>query len=69
VRGDQKDLARGPGRPRWSGKYRDKCDVRLNKEESAMLDHLSELNDVSRSDVMRKALKELYKFNTGEEEK
>ena len=34
-----------------------------------MLDHLSELNEVSRSDVMRKALKELYKFNTELEEK
>ena len=34
-----------------------------------MLDHLSELNEVSRSDVMRKALKELYKFNTDMEEK
>ena len=34
-----------------------------------MLDHLSELNEVSRSDVMRKALKELYKFNTDVEEK
>ena len=43
--------------------------MRLNKEESAMLDHLSELNEVSRSDVMRKALKELYKFNTDMEEK
>ena len=34
-----------------------------------MLDHLSELNEVSRSDVMSKALKELYKFNTELEEK
>ena len=34
-----------------------------------MLDHLSELNEVSRSDVMRKALKELYRFNTDKEEK
>ena len=32
-----------------------------------MLDHLSELNEVSRSDIMRKALKELYKFNTDKE--
>lgn len=58
---------KGPGRPKYTGVYRDKCDVRLNKEESAMLDHLSELNEVSRSDVMRKALKELYKFNTDKE--
>lgn len=59
---------RGPGRPKYSGTYGDKCDVRLNKEESAMLDHLVDINEVSRSDVMRKALKELYKFNTVEEE-
>lgn len=58
---------KGPGRPKFSGTYQDKCDVRLNKEESAMLDHLSELNEVSRSSVMRTALKELYKFNTNKE--
>jgi hypothetical protein len=58
----------GPGRPKYTGKYRDKCDVRLNKEESAMLDHLSELNEVSRSDVMRKALRDYFKFNTDEED-
>lgn len=61
---DKERENRGPGRPKYTGKYRDKCDVRLNKEESAMLDHLSELNEVSRSDIMRTALKELYKFNT-----
>lgn len=65
---DDKQGKKGPGRPKYSGTYRDKCDVRLNKEESAMLDHLADVNEVSRSDVMRKALKELYKFNTDEEE-
>ena len=69
VREEKQRRKKGPGRPKFSGTYRDKCDVRLNKEESAMLDHLSELNEVSRSDVMRKALKELYKFNTDKEEK
>ena len=69
VREEKQRRKKGPGRPKFSGTYRDKCDVRLNKEESAMLDHLSELNEVSRSDVMRKALKELYKFNTELEEK
>ena len=67
VREEKQRRKKGPGRPKFSGTYRDKCDVRLNKEESAMLDHLSELNEVSRSDVMRKALKELYKFNTDKE--
>ena len=69
MREEKQRRKKGRGRPKCSGTYRDKCDVRLNKEESAMLDHLSELNEVSRSDVMRKALKELYKFNTDMEEK
>lgn len=56
-----------PGRPRWSGEYEGKCDVRLDKKELAMLEHLSELNDVTRSDVMRKALRDYYKFNTDAE--
>lgn len=64
MRKDDRGRRKGPGRPKYTGRYKDKCDVRLNKEESAMLDHLSELNDASRSDVMRKALKEFYKFNT-----
>lgn len=68
MRKDNEPCNKGPGRPKYSGTYRDKCDVRLNKEESAMLDHLVDINEVSRSDVMRKALKELYKFNTVEEE-
>ena len=68
MRKDNESGNKGPGRPKYSGTYRDKCDVRLNKEESAMLDHLVDINEVSRSDVMRKALKELYKFNTVEEE-
>lgn len=68
MRKDNEQGNKGSGRPKYSGTYRDKCDVRLNKEESAMLDHLVDINEVSRSDVMRKALKELYKFNTVEEE-
>ena len=68
MREEKQRRKKGRGRPKYSGTYRDKCDVRLNKEESAMLDHLSELNEVSRSDVMRKALKELYKFNTDKEQ-
>ena len=68
MRKDNEPGNKGPCLPKYSGTYRDKCDVRLNKEESAMLDHLVDINEVSRSDVMRKALKELYKFNTVEEE-
>ena len=58
---------RGRGRPRWSGERVSKCDVRLNTEENNMLDELAERNEVSRSDVMRMALRDLYKFNSREE--
>ena len=44
-----------------------KCDVRLTKEESSELDRLAELNGATRSDIMRKALKDFIKFNTMEE--
>lgn len=57
------------GRPRWSGTFTSsKCDVRLTPEENSMLNELANRNDVSRSDVMRRALKELYIFNTDKEE-
>ena len=57
---------RGPGRPKGASKknYFGKCDVRLTEKEDAMLSQLADRNDVTRSDVMRKALKEYYKFNT-----
>ena len=41
-----------------------KCDVRLTREEDRMLDHLAESNGESRGEVMRKALRDFYKFNT-----
>lgn len=58
----------GRGRPKNSGvkKQVGKCDVRLNKDELAMLEHLSETNGVSKSDVVRKALKNYYIYNTEE---
>lgn len=58
----------GRGRPKNSGvkKQVGKCDVRLDKNEVAMLDHLAETNGVTRSDVMRKALKNYYIYNTEE---
>ena len=40
-----------------------KCDVRLDIEEDKMLNELSERNGVSRSDVMRRALRDLWAFN------
>ena len=41
-----------------------KCDVRLTKDEDAMLNHLADLNEVTRSEVLRKALVDFYRFNT-----
>jgi hypothetical protein len=55
------------GRPRWSGERVSKCDVRLNAEERNMLEELAERNEVSNSDVMRMALRDLYKFNSVKE--
>lgn len=57
-----------PGRPLKPVAFSGKCDVRLTKKENEMLNYLAERNEVSRSDIMRTALKELYKFNTEEEE-
>lgn len=45
-----------------------KCDVRLTKKENDMLNYLAEINDVTRSTVMRKALKDFYRFNTDKED-
>ena len=62
---------KGPGRPAGSGNrgrsvYHGKCDVRLSAEENIMLDRLAERNEVSRSDIIRKALRDFYKFNSEE---
>ena len=56
-----------PGRPLKPVAFSGKCDVRLTKKENEMLNYLAERNESSRSDIMRTALKELYKFNTEED--
>lgn len=43
-----------------------KCDVRLTKEEDQMLDYLAERNEETRSSVMRRALRDMFRFNTEE---
>ena len=43
-----------------------KCDVRLTREENRMLNQLADSNGESRGSVMRKALRDFYKFNTEE---
>lgn len=54
------------GRPVGASKrnFHGKCDVRLDKQELSMLSQLAERNDVTRSDIMRKALRDYYLFNT-----
>lgn len=64
---NDKPYKRRRGRPMWSGERVSKCDVRLNDEENNMLNRLAERNEVSRSDVMRMALRDLYKFNSKED--
>lgn len=50
-----------------SGKFYGKCDVRLSKQEDLDLTRLAERNGVTRSEIMRKALKDFVRFNSGEE--
>lgn len=69
LEGDDRKWKRGRGRPRWSGVYTDKCDVRLSDEESNMLDRLSNIYGETRSTVMRRALYDFYLFNMEEDSK
>lgn len=43
-----------------------KCDVRLTEDEMLMLNKLAEDEDITKSDVMRKGLHELYKKSSKE---
>lgn len=47
--------------------YSGKCDVRLSAAEDSALSDLASRNNVSRSDIMRRALKDFIKFNSNEE--
>ena len=68
MRDDKRRHKKRVGRPRWSGVYDAKCDVRLTKEESEELDRLAELNETTRGAVMRKALRDFIIFNTDKED-
>lgn len=59
---------KGPGRPLNNKGFVGKCDVRLSAEEDSILNTLAERNGVSRSDVVRRALADFWKFNSGEED-
>lgn len=58
---------RKPGRPNDGKSYSGKCDVRLSAREDSILDTLAERNRVSRSEIMRKALLDFWKFNSDED--
>lgn len=64
MRDDEWCNKKRPGRPRWSGRYTEKCDVRLTKEESDELDRLAALNETNRGTIVRKALRDFIIFNT-----
>ena len=60
---------RKPGRSNEKKNYYGgKCDIRLSASEDSMLNELADRNSVSRSEVMRKALRDFYKFNSRDEE-
>lgn len=53
---------RGRGRPRKEESRRHFCGVRLDEEESEMLDHLEIEFGLNTSEIFRKALKMYYNF-------
>lgn len=57
-----------PGGENRKQSFSGKCDIRLTAEENNKLDTLAERNGVSRSDVMRRALADFWKFNSSEED-
>ena len=63
---DERGGLRKPGRTNDKVSYSGKCDVRLTQEENNILNNLADRNNVSRSDVMRKALRDFWKFNSEE---
>ena len=67
VRGPGSGRAKGVGNKQQAIKYH-KCDVRLDNFENAALDRLAERYETSRSDVVRKALRDFIKFTVEEEE-
>lgn len=73
--GQEKRVVKSPGKSRRQkgvGNKRQavrwhKCDIRLNSDENAVLDRLADRYEVSRSDVMRRALRDFAKFTVEEE--
>ena len=67
------DNGRGVGRPKDIGArggqcYTGKCDVRLTAEENNMLTNLANRNNVARSEIVRKALHDFFRFNSDDDD-
>lgn len=45
-----------------------KCDVRLDENEMAMLEKLADIEEVTKSDIMRKGLRLLHRAYMGNKE-
>lgn len=65
---DESKYRKRVGRPPWTNVYDTKVDVRISAKEDRMLNELAERHDESRSTIMRKALRDFYKFNTEDRE-
>ena len=51
------------GRPRKEGSKNKRCELRLTEEEIHMLDQISSDTNVTRSDILRNALKTTYQLH------
>ena len=61
---DEQWPKRGRGRPKKDSSRRRVHTVRFDDEEETMLDHLGIESDDSKSDILRKALRTYYKFES-----
>ena len=51
------------GRPRKEGSKNKRCELRLTEEELRMLDQLSTETEISKSDILRGALRSAYNLH------
>lgn len=68
-RDESKYKKRGPGRPVWTNYYDTKVDTRITAKDSNALDRLAEQYGVTRSQIVRKALRDFIVFNEGDNRK
>ena len=56
---------RGRGRPKKDGSRHEMCNVRLDESERDMIEYFVEYANMSRSDIIRSALKLYFNINKG----